>query len=129
MMAKSSLFRPMGIQMGQLRKQRTSTRDHKKTRIRACLPACRKCCAKSPVFAADAAHPFRPLHHFPHAVGRVHYEGNHDLPRVRLCEPRLKEQGTPDSSSLGKDEDKASLLDEHSARGEQNRPPIAVTGV
>jgi hypothetical protein len=58
------------------------------------------------------------------AVGRVHYGGNHDLPRVRLCEPRLYDQGTPDSSSLGKDEDAANLLDEHSARGGQNRPHI-----
>jgi hypothetical protein len=46
------------------------------------------------------------------AVGRVHYGGNHDLPRVRLCEPRLYDRGAPDSSSLGKDEDKANLLDE-----------------
>lgn len=51
------------------------------------------------------------------AVGRVHYGGNHDRPRVRLCEPRFYDQGTPDSSS--KDEDKANLLDEHSARGGQ----------
>jgi hypothetical protein len=29
---------------------------------------------------------------------------------VRLCEPRLYDQGPPDSSSLGKDEDKANLL-------------------
>jgi len=28
-----------------------------------------------------------------------------------------------------KDEDKANLLDEHSARGDQNRPDIAVTGL
>jgi len=30
----------------------------------------------------------------PAAVGRVHYRGNHDLPRVRLCEPRLYDQDT-----------------------------------
>ena len=65
----------------------------------------------------------------PAAVGRVHHGGNHDLPRVRLCETRLYDQGSPDSSSLGKDEDKANLLDEHFARGDQNRPHIGVTGL
>jgi hypothetical protein len=35
----------------------------------------------------------------------------------------------PGTSSLGKDEDKANLLDEDSARGDQNRPHIAVTGL
>jgi hypothetical protein len=52
------------------------------------------------------------MRRFPAAVGRVHHDGNHDLSRVRLCEPRLHDQGAPDSSSLAKDEDKAKMLDE-----------------
>ena len=63
----------------------------------------------------------------PAAVGRVHYRSDHELPRVRPCEPGLYDQDTRTQARYGKDDDAMHPLDEPSAGGDRDLPRIAVT--